>query len=190
MVAWTAGGIFDAILLGISASELSANDAWGSSLVGLQGGRIVLFFFTAIWCYAVLKKDVKAEKATDEETRSLLGATADDGNSASSTAYGSVPEANGDGDGSDTEGEDDEDDKEIKALQQKRLEESGGWLGYLKTLMVFMPFILPYSHRPTQLWIVVLGITIVLQRFLVVLIPTQYGILTEAIGEMAGTGTF
>jgi hypothetical protein len=143
------------------------------------------FFLAAVFCFCVLKKDMTAEKSTDEETRSLLGST----NSDSSTAYGSVPCGDDDQE-NDDECSDEEDDKEIKMLQKQRLEEAGGWLGYLKTLLVFLPIILPYKHRPTQMWIVVLGFCIVLQRGLTLLIPRQYGILTEAIGNMSGTGAF
>ncbi|KHN98942.1 ABC transporter, transmembrane domain, type 1 [Metarhizium album ARSEF 1941] len=188
IIAWTAGGISDLILVAISASEFSASGAWASTLVGLQAVRVVIFFLAAIYCYSFLNKDVKTEKTNDVETRSLLGAVDDDDSSVSSTAYGSV-HANHDHDGIDVdEASDDEDDKEIKMLQKKRLEQAGGWLGYLTTLLVFLPIILPYKHRPTQMWIVALGICIVLQRILTLMIPRQYGILTEAIGNMSGTG--
>ena len=34
-------------------------------------------------------------------------------------------------------------DKEIKEQQAKRLEEEGGWLGYLKAFAVFLPYLFP-----------------------------------------------
>ncbi|KAK2612766.1 hypothetical protein QQS21_001217 [Conoideocrella luteorostrata] len=194
IMAWTAGGVFDAVILGLSVSELSANDSWNSGLVGLQVLRVILFAEAAIHCFVVLECDSKFGKATDDETRRLLNNHTGDGdcwNSASTTEYGSVPvDANEDDDDdeADTEGKGDEDNQEIKAQQKRRLEEAGGWLGYLGTLLVFLPVILPYKHRPTQAWILVLLLCIGAQRFLTYMVPQQFSILTEAIGTSVATG--
>ncbi|KAG5987866.1 hypothetical protein E4U54_004854 [Claviceps lovelessii] len=215
VLAWVSGAVFDAITLSLTAFSLSEKDWWGFILVGVQALRITLFVSASLHCLMVLvTRDPGCEKGTAEERRSLLGGggvagtlEADVGtwNSASTTVYGSVPDpgcrnnsgrndhddVDGDCDDNEEDEEDedeDEDDKEIKAKQRKRLEEAGGWLGYLKTLMVFLPVILPYRHRPTQLWILVLVLCIGAQRFLTYMVPRQFSILTEAVSSSVATG--
>ncbi|KAG6123709.1 hypothetical protein E4U38_001078, partial [Claviceps purpurea] len=203
ILAWALGAVFDAITLGLTSSTLAENDWWGFHLVGVQALRIMLFVAACLHCLVVLaKRDPSREKATVEETRSLLhggatsaaaGGTTDDGpwTSAPTAEYGSARVAGGTnddgGDGNDGSGEEDEEDKEIKSKQQKRLEEAGGWLGYLKTLTVFLPVILPYNHRPTQLWIIALMLCIGAQRFLTYMVPRQFSLLTEAVTQSTAT---
>jgi hypothetical protein len=81
----------------------------------------------------------------------------------------------------------DEDD-EIKKLQKKRLQEQGGWWGYLKGFLIFLPHIWPYNDRGVQLWLLVMIVSIVIERFLTVLIPRQLGIITDALAGAHGTG--
>ncbi|KAG6111446.1 hypothetical protein E4U13_004826 [Claviceps humidiphila] len=204
VLAWALGAVFDAITLGLTLSTLAENDWWGFHLVGVQAFRIMLFVAASLHCLVALaKRDPSREKATVEETRSLLhggaasaaaGGTTDDGpwTAAPTAEYGSARDTGGTnddgGDGNDGSGEEDEEDKEIKSKQQKRLEEAGGWLGYLKTLTVFLPVILPYNHRPTQLWIVALMLCIGAQRFLTYMVPRQFSLLTEAVTQSTGTG--
>lgn len=141
----------------------------------------------------------KGREASDEETQSLLrhavspltetssphgavyGSThlSADENSQGQTHDESISSA----DSTDNEDEDeDEDDKEIKQLQQKRLQEKGGWLGYLQGFLIFLPYILPYKDRYTQFWIAVLVVCIAVERVLTVMIPRQLGFITEALG--------
>ncbi|KAG5926601.1 hypothetical protein E4U42_003136 [Claviceps africana] len=215
IVAWVSGAVFDALTLGLAAFDLAENDWWGFNLVGVQALRVMLFVAASLHCLAVMvQRNPACEKATAEETTSLLGGVdstagtrgADTGtwSSASTTRYGSTLHTDGrmDGGGDDVVGleeeggagdededeDEDEDDKEIKAKQKKRLKEAGGWLGYLKTLMIFLPIILPYRHRPTQLWILVLALCIGAQRFLTYMVPRQFSILTEAVSRSATTG--
>ncbi|QPH18245.1 hypothetical protein C2857_003243 [Epichloe festucae Fl1] len=191
IAAWVSGALSDAVILGLALSELAEDDGWGFSLVGVEALRFVLFTAASVHCFIVLGRDPKCEEeATVEETRGLLGSTAAPGadgtwTSAPTTEYGSAPSP---GANDDSQEEEDEDDKEIRAKQQKRLEEAGGWLGYLKTLMVFLPLILPYKHRPTQMWILVLILCIGAQRFLTYMVPRQFSILTEAVSRSTVTG--
>ncbi|GAB0137285.1 hypothetical protein EsDP_00005557 [Epichloe bromicola] len=193
IAAWVSGALSDAVILGLTLSELAEDDGWGFSLVGVEALRLVLFSAASVHCFIVLGRDPKCEKgATAEETRGLLSSTPATGpadgrtwNSAPATEYGSAPSPGANDDSGEDE---DEDDKEIRAKQQKRLEEAGGWLGYLKTLMVFLPLILPYKHRPTQMWILVLILCIGAQRFLTYMVPRQFSILTEAVSRSTVTG--
>ncbi|KAG6025890.1 hypothetical protein E4U41_001406, partial [Claviceps citrina] len=205
ILSWASGAVSDIILLALTAPGVAENDWWGYHLVGVQGLRIMLFVAACLHCLAVLRRGTRCEKAAVEERSPLLGGGngstpgAADGtwNSASTTEYGSTPSPgrNDDNNGNDPEEEgegegegEDEDDKEIKAKQQRRLEEAGGWLGYLKTLMVFLPVILPRRHRPTQMWILVLAACIGARRFLTYMVPRQFGILTEAVSRSTVTG--
>ncbi|KAG5932206.1 hypothetical protein E4U53_001436 [Claviceps sorghi] len=214
ILAWISGAVFDAVTLGLAAFNLSENDWWGFNLVGLQALRVMLFVAASLHCLVVMvRRNPACEKVTAEETTSLLGGGGGVGGTASTrgaatgtwssaptTGYGSTPHTDGRNDGvgdavgdqraqgREEDEDEDEDDKEIKAKQKKRLEEAGGWLGYLKTLMVFLPIILPYRHRPTQMWILVLALCIGAQRFLTYMVPRQFSILTEAVSRSATTG--
>lgn len=196
IAAWVSGALSDAIILGLALPELAEDDGWGFSLVGVEALRLVLFTAASVHCLIVLGRDPKGGKeATVEETRGLLSSTHAPGADgtwisapATETEYGSSAPSPGAND--DNQEEEDEDDREIRVKQRKRLEEAGGWLGYLKTLLVFLPLILPYKHRPTQMWILVLILCIGAQRFLTYMVPRQFSILTEAVGRSTVTGTY
>lgn len=196
IAAWTAGAVVDAVLLGLFSKSISLDSGWDIARLSVHAARAILFITAAVYALCSMQRDGKAEAGADEETRSLLGSThsrtRNDPDSASSTAYGSMPEDTGDegsdaGDG-ESDNDDDDGEREIKQAQQKRLEEQGGWLGYLRSLVIFLPYILPYKDRPTQLWLVVMAVCIAVDRVLTLMIPRQLGILTEALGNMAGTG--
>ncbi|UNI16954.1 hypothetical protein JDV02_003336 [Purpureocillium takamizusanense] len=195
LLAWTAGVVVDASLFGLSAGALSPASSWGIAVLCVHAIRVsVLLTATAYGCCSVRSTE-EGEPGTPEEARGLLsgnGAVHDSDSRPETTAYGSIrnveaPENTADNTGA-PEDEDDEDDREMKDKQQKRVQESGGWLGYLRSFLVFLPFIIPYHHRPTQLWLVVSGLCMLVDRVLTLLIPRQLGILTESLGEMAGSG--
>ena len=191
IAAWAAGAIFDAVLLGLFFRNISVYTGWDIARLSTHVVRSVLFVAAMAYALYSIWRSSKAEVGADEEARSLLGSTHSrtrDDHSESSTAYGSIPDNSGDEDSdADADDSDDDGEREIKEAQQKRLEEQGGWLGYLRSFFIFLPYILPYKDRPTQLWLLVMAICIAIERVLTLMIPRQLGILTESLGNMAGT---
>ena len=128
----------------------------------------------------------QAEACTDEESQSLLGKQANGSPGASiNRSYGGVPQDESDGE----DGPREEVDKDIKAQQAKRLEEEGGWFGYLKGFMIFLPYLFP-----TNDWTVMasLGVRIahtMLKRTFNLLTPRQLGIITTKLQEAYVTKT-
>lgn len=126
------------------------------------------------------------EQTTDEERQSLLEAPA--AGAPVRTSYGAIPQDPFRDDDDDDESDDGDEgpgrsdaDKELQALREKRLEEEGGWLGYLKGFAVFLPYLFP-----TDDWWVMgcLGIRLlhmIQERFLNLLTPRQLGIITDKI---------
>ncbi|KAI3529025.1 ABC transporter [Colletotrichum filicis] len=86
-------------------------------------------------------------------------------------------------DGSEDEDTDDDDDDSasIKRRRAKRLEETGGWLGYLKDFKIFVPLLIPRNDRKVQLSIVLCLLCIAGGRAMIILIPRQLGIVTDKI---------
>ncbi|KAH4922016.1 hypothetical protein HBI79_182580 [Parastagonospora nodorum] len=125
------------------------------------------------------------ERSTDEEQRPLL---ANKPNSAATetapAGYGAIPPVGpGDPDDSDDEGGHTDDDKDIKERQAKRLEEEGGWLGYLKAFAVFVPYLFPKDDWMVMGALFVRLIHMLQERFLNLLTPRQLGIITNRLSE-------
>ncbi|KAL0939820.1 ABC transporter [Colletotrichum truncatum] len=76
---------------------------------------------------------------------------------------------------------DDDDSASIKRRRQKRLEETGGWLGYLKDFSIFLPFLVPRKDRKVQFSIFLCFMCIAGKRALNILIPRQLGLITDQI---------
>ncbi|KAH7069786.1 hypothetical protein BKA63DRAFT_88679 [Paraphoma chrysanthemicola] len=120
------------------------------------------------------------EQSTDEERQSLLSKQSGSSpNGTSTTTYGAITET-----ASDAEEVPHVDrDKEIKDQQAKRLEEEGGWLGYLKSFAVFLPYLFPKDD-----WVVMGALFLRLlhmlqERVLNLLTPRQLGIITNKLSE-------
>lgn len=79
-------------------------------------------------------------------------------------------------------------DKELRVRQQKRLKDSGSWLNYLKDFKIFVPMLWPYKNRVVQGCLALVGVELILERFLSVLVPRQIGILTDRLTSVAGSG--
>jgi ABC-type transport system involved in Fe-S cluster assembly fused permease/ATPase subunit len=126
----------------------------------------------------------KSKLPADEEGQPLLG---EQQNGAATpeanVGYGAITQAGED------EEEDEEEpkdlDKDIKEQQAKRLEEAGGWIGYLKGFAIFLPHLWPTKDKLMMLCLVVRGINLVIVRILNVLSPRQLGIITNKLA--AGT---
>ncbi|KAI3396845.1 hypothetical protein diail_11617 [Diaporthe ilicicola] len=125
-----------------------------------------------------------------EESQPFLQAqpeTSEDG-------YGSVPfhddtdtqVASQDIDSNDDDNDDDDDDDDddaasVKRRRAKRLQETGGWLGYLKDFSILMPYIIPKKDRKVQFCIFLCLVCLAGRRALNILIPAQLGIVTNMI---------
>jgi ABC-type transport system involved in Fe-S cluster assembly fused permease/ATPase subunit len=207
---WLVGGVFEALLLFLSAFSLSKEDDRHLEVSLILGAcRVALFIallLNGVFLFLETRGE-KVEKSSDEERQSLLSASgaeeangsavangSAEGNGSANPAdpaapktYGTTPPSTSE-DGSDDEasaGSDDEEDndKEIKEKQRKRLEDQGGWLGYLKGFAVFLPYLWPGNDWKGQLSLAVLGADIVMDRILNVMVPRQIGIVTQKLTE-------
>jgi len=85
------------------------------------------------------------------------------------------------GDSDDESDLDSEDDPEMRKIRQKRIQETGGWLGYLKDFSIFLPYLIPRKDFKVQACLVVSLLCLTCIRFLNILIPRQLGIITDKI---------
>jgi hypothetical protein len=129
------------------------------------------------------------EPRADEERQPLLGATPANGAVivAATTTYGAVPLGDPEGDGEDDSDDANEHDAEIKAKRAKRLEEEGGWVGYLKAFLVFLPYLFPKDDWKVMGALIVRLIHMLQERALNLLTPRQLGIITNKLSESKPT---
>lgn len=141
--------------------------------------RALTSLFLMIDAFVILiTKHVK--KSSDEERQSLLGKQANGTASGTATTeYGAIPTETS----SDDEEEHKDRDKEIKEQQAKRLEEEGGWLGYLKAFGVFLPYLFPRDDWMVMGALVLRLVHMLLERALNLLSPRQLGIITDKLSE-------
>jgi ABC-type multidrug transport system fused ATPase/permease subunit len=178
-LAWMVGLGFEIAICALSIpsqNPVTVFDLWAFSAQALRVTCFILLGLTAI---SLLRKEDKT--VTSEEYRSLLGRE-------SAAEYGAIPTE----DPAETGEEDDEsedEDKDIKEQQRKRLEEQGGWWGYLKGFMVFAPYIWPTGNRKVQACLVFMVVHVIIERFLNVLVPRQVGIITNRLAETPAGGT-
>jgi ABC-type transport system involved in Fe-S cluster assembly fused permease/ATPase subunit len=120
------------------------------------------------------------EKSSDEERQSLLSKPANGtANGSAAPGYGAIPVETT----ADDEEEQKDRDQEIKDQQAKRLEEEGGWLGYLKAFAVFLPYLFPRDDWMVMGALVVRLLHMLAERVLNLLIPRQLGIITNKLSE-------
>ena len=85
-----------------------------------------------------------------------------------------------DEDGSDT---DSDDDRRIKRLRIKRLQETGGWWGYLKDFSIFLPYLVPRKDLKVQICYAVSAVCVAGNRVLNILVPIQLGHVADELLE-------
>jgi hypothetical protein len=110
------------------------------------------------WALILITK--KSEKATDEEVQSLLVVTNGTTTQNCDSEYASIPTSGL----LDSEGEEEEfkdRDKEIKEQQGKRLDECGGWLGYLKGFAVFLPYLWLKEDKLVMFYLFLRGVNVI-----------------------------
>ena len=133
----------------------------------------------------------QTEVSIDEECQSLLGKKKSGGGggggggsaaSFSPMGYGAIPPGDfSDFEDFDSDFGDDDDNDELKAQQAKRLEEHGGWFGYLKGFAVFLPYLFPKDDWKVMAVLGVRLIHMLQERALNLLTPRQLGIITTKL---------
>ena len=159
-----------------------------TSLPTLEAIRALASLLLMLDGFAILiTKHIEKEASTDEERQSLLktpanGAPSGAAGQNGSTDYGSIPQ--------ESAGEDDADstdhDKEIKDKQAQRLEEEGGWLGYLKGFGVFAPYLFPRNDWRVMGCLALRLVHMLSSRVLNLLTPRQLGIITNKLQKQDG----
>ena len=151
-------------------------------VVGCARAAISLLLLLDAFVLLVTKQ---AETSTDEERQTLLGAesngqTATAAPKSSNSSYGAILPIDSDDD--EMSSDDDADDAEgIKAKQAKRLEEEGGWLGYLKGFAIFLPYLFPKDDWKVMACLGLRLIHMLQERVLNLLTPRQLGIITNKL---------
>lgn len=194
-LSWASTASSDATLSFLHGFEQSFSEGWAIALVAVRSVRIITLVCMILYTTCIFARydSIKLGKLTghgfgEDETQGLLTPTEDPESLQSSNVNGSnygtlnesSVEAGGDEDGKDKENDD---DMEIKDLQQKRIEEQGGWLGYLKGFRIFLPYLLPFKDRWTQFWLLMLLLCLGAERVLTVMIPRQLGIITDTLAK-------
>lgn len=164
------------------------DDHYSQVPLGISIARTFACLVLLIDAFIILISN-KKEKGTEDEEQSLLGAPANGSGTANGSAtanghagYGSIEQPSSEDD------DDDEaptQDKEIKEQQSKRLEEQGGWFGYLKSFMVFLPYLWPKDDWRIMLALFLRLLHLVQGRALNLLEPRQLGIITNKITQGA-----
>ncbi len=150
----------------------------------LNGIRAVASLLLMVDAFAILiTKHVQKEASSDEERQSLLPKPTDSSASQNGNEnYGAIPDTSSD----DDEAEPTDMDKEIKDQQAKRLEEEGGWLGYLKGFAIFLPYLFPKNDWRVMGCLAIRLVHMLCSRALNLLTPRQLGIITDKLQEKNG----
>ena len=176
--------LFNATLCALGVATLQTYDRPSSVPLALGFLRVLVTVgLTVHGVFLVFRN--QEEKHTDEEGQSLLNGSGDDPTAASNGApsYGAVPRCVSD----DGESDEDDDDKDIKDQQRKRLEDQGGWFGYIKGFAIFLPYLWPTNDWRTMLCLGIRVLHVLQGRVFNLLVPRQVGIITDKLS--AGTRT-
>lgn len=168
---------FDVAICLFAAFSINKRQSGSGSLIfdGLRALFSVLL--TADWFSILIGR--RSESGTDEEGQSLLGPGSIGGPNTSTVGYGT--DGNG---GSKTKTDPITDrQKELKDKQAKRLEEEGGWIGYLKGFLIFLPYVWPTNNPRVMFCLFLRVINLVQGRILNILAPRQLGIITDKLAD-------
>ncbi|KAE8831440.1 hypothetical protein HRS9122_09030 [Pyrenophora teres f. teres] len=151
-------------------------------IVGCVRAAISLLLLLDAFVLLVTKQ---AEDSTDEERQSLLGdeptgQTRTSAPKSSTPSYGAILPMDSD-DEMDSDDDDDDDAEGIKAKQAQRLEEEGGWFGYLKGFAIFLPYLFPKDDWKVMACLGLRLIHMLQERVLNLLTPRQLGIITNKL---------
>ncbi|KAF2269730.1 hypothetical protein CC78DRAFT_528902 [Lojkania enalia] len=166
---------FETTVCFLRGIALFPHDRYSNVPLGFGSFRAILSVILVIDGLLVLLK--KQEKGQDEE-QFLLGGQPNGAPKQPDPGYGSINQ-----DASDDEGDEQlgDGDKDIKAQQAKRLEEEGGWVGYLKGFTIFMPYLWPKNDWKMVFCLIGRGLYLIQGRVLNLLTPRQIGIITNKL---------
>ena len=187
MSAFLIGLAFEIALCALSPFSFETNSTFSTILLLLEVLRIACFFALTIAGAFLVQSRGDEYTALDEERQSLLVPETNDTAAATTPVgkqYGTVESAE------EIDDEESDDNQEIKEMQRKRLEEEGGWWGYVKGFAIFLPYMWPSHNRKVQACLALMGLHLVLERFVNLLEPRQIGILTDKLSEDFGKGIF
>ncbi|KAH8713700.1 hypothetical protein HC256_006824 [Beauveria bassiana] len=199
IIAWILTASCNVAQLVAGSPLKSAMNRWDTTHLVIQLLQILIAAGAAMYATAALKRTSTHNNSPgDEETQSLLNASPASLPGQTSASYGVAPyrdndSNNGkdDNDGQDSDDEelndDDKEEERMKRLSQQRLAESG-WFGYLRGFMIFLPHLIPYKDRFTQLWLLVLIVCTCVDRVTTLLIPLQLANIIDALTAYQGTG--
>ncbi|OHE92268.1 ABC transporter [Colletotrichum orchidophilum] len=138
---------------------------------------------TIVSVYVVQRIRASQEEATDEERQSLLGQD-DPKSRLSSSGNGSQSSGSGYGTTSDPpESYWAERQRKAQEEMEKRLQEEGNWLTYIKGFAILFPYIWPVGQKPLQLRLVLVGLCLLAGNALNLLIPRQFGIIVDQLKD-------
>ncbi|KAF1831639.1 hypothetical protein BDW02DRAFT_42073 [Decorospora gaudefroyi] len=163
----------------VSAFSIPANDRQKNVPFVIEFIRAFASLFLLLDAFVVLVTK-QVETSTDEERQSLLGKPTD--GSATQNFNGTYGAISQDTSSDDEEAAPKDDrDKDVKAQQAKRLEEEGGWLGYLKGFAVFLPYLFPKDDWKVMACLGIRLVHMLSERVLNLLTPRQLGIITNKL---------
>lgn len=126
---WLCGFGLEIIVCTLSTVALPREDDFDNARLALQALRISILLVLSGYGILLAYRGGKGEGQRDDERQPLLGNIE---NCRATTSENGGDESDGEGDSKD-------DNKKLKEQQRQRLEEQGGWLGYLKGFLIFLP---------------------------------------------------
>ncbi|EXF73154.1 ABC transporter [Colletotrichum fioriniae PJ7] len=138
---------------------------------------------TIVSVYVVQRIRASQEEATDEERQSLLGqddpksrlSSSRNGSQSSTSTYGTTSDP--------PESYWAERQRKAQEEMEKRLQEEGNWLTYIKGFGILFPYIWPVGQKSLQLRLVLVGLCLLAGNALNLLIPRQFGIIVDELKD-------
>ncbi|KAK6519582.1 hypothetical protein TWF281_003405 [Arthrobotrys megalospora] len=175
---WYISVVFEVLLLLLA--DLRRNSfphPAGIAWITVVGTRIILLVLLPLLFYTLPSTSNRPISDNFDEERGLLRkqreSGVDDDNDDNLGIYGSF---------FDTES-DDERTKKTKAKLQAKWQESGNWWNYAKSFSVFWPMIWPSQDRKLKFYMLLIGLILAGQSALNVLVPRQFGLVTDSFLE-------
>ncbi|KAK2032003.1 ABC transporter [Colletotrichum zoysiae] len=139
--------------------------------------------------YVVQRIRASQEEASDEERQSLLGKD-DPKSRLSSSGTGSQSSGSGYGTNDPPESFWAERQRKAQEEMEKRLQEEGNWLTYIKGFTILFPYIWPMGQKSLQLRLVLVGLCLLAGNALNLLIPRQFGIIVDELKDRDFSGAW
>ncbi|KAF2499986.1 hypothetical protein BU16DRAFT_522847 [Lophium mytilinum] len=187
---WILGLVLETVVCGLSIAAAPRTNDFENIRLAIQVIRVLILLVLSGNGILLAFPSANPLPQRDAERQPLLGGNVTADGTDSETLYGATPATSKNASDDEDEDEDEPEDrnKKIKEQQRKRLEEQGGWLGYLKGFLIFLPYVWPSENRRMQVYIGIIGLCILAERALNVLIPHQLGVIVDKLTDTAGTG--